>query len=622
MRRAHLGLLGLILAVGCGGEGGPHGERNLLIISIDTLRRDAVGFMGAEPSPTPTLDALARESVVYLDAYSVAPLTLPAHTSLLTGLYPASHGVRDNGSMRVPEQVRTLAERLTDRGYRSLASVAAFVLDPCFGLDQGFESYAAPPRTAGGVEVNVPHIRARAAIDHLLAGIDDLEGDSPWFAWLHLYDPHAPYDAPGATPGASANVAYAQEIRYADMELGRLFTVLRDRGLWDDLAVVLVSDHGEGLDDGPERTHGYFVHDATMRVPLTIRHPDLEAREVGGLVSLIDVAPTLLALLRVPFDPQDFDGVDLSTALASGSPPPDRTLLFECYKPWIANGWAPFEGGVRGTWKAIRSNERELYDRVADPGERDNRAGDGRGETLFAEIEGRMTELAGRYEREVVTLDSGEIDALEALGYIGGGTALGLEERPPFDALPDTYTKHALIERMDSLGVALAQGDFRTAAEELRALSKLDPQNPLFLERLGEILLYQSEANVDEAEATLKRAYELRPGRLRVHLGLANCARVRGDAAGLERALRAALALDPGHPTVLYNLSFALVQKGDRAEALGDMRAAYSESLSLLRRLLEQSREGDPNRGGFQQALVSLERKIKLTGGGLGETQD
>jgi arylsulfatase A-like enzyme len=610
----------LLAAAACGGGAGGH-PRSVLVVTVDTLRRDAVGFLGAAPSPTPNLDALAREAVVFEDAYTVAPITLPAHTSLFSGLYPASHGVRDNGALRVPDAVETLAERLRARGYRTLASVSAFVLDPCFGLDQGFERYQAPPRPFGGIEINMAALRGAEAVDRLLAQLAALEAEAPgepWLAWLHVYDPHAPYDAPGAPRGVPKAEAYKDEVRYADRELGRLFGALRARGLWDDLVVVVASDHGEGLDDGPEPTHGYFVHDPTVRIPLLLRHPDLAPARCTAQVSLVDVAPTLLDLLGAPADTGDFDGLDLAPMLRGGEAPRERTLLLESYLPWISHGWAPFEAGVRGQRKAIRSRHRELYDRAGDPREAHNlvaEGDEGAAAELFGEIDERMSALATRLERVRADVDSAGAGALEALGYAGAGGALGLEGRPPFDALPDTYEMRPLIERMDALNTALAAQDVPGAVAELRALTALDPGNASFLERLGEVLLFAGQENLDEAERALAAAQALRPGRARVHLGLATCARLRGDSERAVRELQSALALEPDAPAALFNLSLLQAERAERSAAPDEQRALYRESIALLDRLLGELAPGDPRQPAFAQSRANLARRLEQLGG-------
>ena len=277
----------LLVASGCGGGEDARAHRSVLLISVDTLRRDALGVHGRFPSPTPELDALAEVSVVFEDAYTVSPVTLPAHTSLLTGLYPSTHGVRDNGAMQLPASASSLPELLERAGYRSRAVVSAFVLNECFGLDQGFEEYRAPSRDMKALELSVPQTRGDEAVDQGLAAIDELSQDSsPFLLWLHLYDPHVPYDSPGVRLSDPLAKRYLADVSFADAQLGRLFEGLRERGLWEELVIVLTSDHGEGLEDGREETHGFFLFDQTMRVPLFLRHPDLPPRRVEGPVSL------------------------------------------------------------------------------------------------------------------------------------------------------------------------------------------------------------------------------------------------------------------------------------------------------------------------------------------------
>jgi len=608
---AALGALGA-----CGGSQETDPRRDLLVVTIDTLRRDAIGLHGGPA--TATLDALGAEAVVFDDAYTVAPITLPAHASLFSGLYPASHGARDNGPMRVPSGVTTLAERLQARGWRTFAAVSAVVLDPAFGIDQGFERYDSPPRSFGGVSFNVGQRRADAAVDALLAQLDglDADGGEPWFAWLHLYDPHAPYDAPGArsqVTAASKREAYEAEVQYVDRELARLVAELKRRDLWDELVVVVTSDHGEGLDDGREPTHGYFVDDTTMRVPLLIREPGRAPARVARTVSLIDVAPTVLELLRVPASASEMDGRSLVPVMTpgAGAESDERTLLLESYLPWISHGWAPFEGGVDAERKVIRSHEREAYARGEEPG--DGRAlppDDAGAQAMFADVERRMTELPGRFEGEEAAGGAETESMLQALGYAGAERIVGAGERPDFDALPNAYDKRALLDRMDALGEALARGEQQVALDELRALVELDPENAQFLERLGEMLVYvDAKANLAEAEAVLAKAVKLRPGRARVHLALANCAIARGDEAAIERELRTVLALEPGQPTALYNLSFLLAQRGQAAAAgSAQARAAFGEALELTEQLLADLPASDPRRADLVKQRDYLKR--------------
>jgi len=636
-RRSLLALLALATACGPAGAGA---HRSVLIVTLDTVRRDAVGFHGCTPSPTPVLDTLAREAVVFEDAYTVSPVTLPAHASLLTGLYPASHGVRDNRATRVPHTARTLAEILHARGYRTGAAVAAFVLDECFGLDQGFERYTAPLRMMQST-VDMPTIRADGMVDRALEDLGELaRAGGRFLYWLHLYDAHAPYDAPGTAPEAGDRERYAGEIAFADRELGRLFGGLRRLGVWDELVVIVASDHGEGLGDGPELTHGYFVYDPTTRIPLLLRHPDLAPQRYAGQVSLVDVVPTLLDLLDV--DPGGaFDGVDLAPALRRKDAAADgRVVAIECYAPYVAHGWAPFEGVVRGPLKYLRSHANELYDRAEDPGELRNlyRADDPLVRELEAQLDVVFRNPARRLERSVVHLDSADRERLAALGYLGDDETRSEDDPPDFAALPDTHEKAEIGERLWALGELLAAGRLDEALVELRTLAALDPENPEVLERLAEVLLSDPEAasrNVDEVERLMLKVLAKRPGRMKVHWILARCAHVRAEQArrrlgdvdlrtvmeqeaaarasgrsggypGDEwraetersiRELRTVLELEHNHPGALSALTGSLIEEAHVFGRVGrtDLaRQHLTEAIDILDRILAAYPRDDP----------------------------
>lgn len=645
MRRALL-LLPLLLA-GCG-EGSSPGPRNVLVITLDTVRRDAVGFHGASPSPSPRLDAIAQEAIVFEDAYTVAPLTLPAHTSLFTGLYPASHGVRDNDVMRVPAAADTLAETLEANGYRCFAAVAAFVLDEAFGLDQGFATYRAPGRRTVGGEFAVPQVRGDVVVDQGIAALDELAtGDGPWMMWLHLYDPHAPYDPSGSGGmGVSEDRAsYEGEIRYADSQLGRLVDELQRRDLWDDLIVVFASDHGEGLDDGREPSHGFFVHDTTMRIPMFLRHPELAPRRVETQASLVDVVPTLLGLLGVPYDGRQYDGRDLGPA-ARGEAMEDTPIQFECYKPWVDHGWAPYEGILEGPWKLVRSRDNDLYDRSNDPGEDRDLYGseEGRAAALTAELDRRLEGQLSRMAGETVRLDAAAEEALAALGYAGGEGFL--TDRPEFEELADPAEKFPLIMQMHVLAVKTATGDTSGAIESLRELCSLDPGSAVFAERLGLALLGEAQPDVDQAEAFLQRAARLRSGRPRVHLGLSRCYGMRSTDARRRLAdhqrkgeedqarrvqdewreyqrlrvaeLRLVLQLESTNPQAMFNLAIALCEDGDFYRGTRQVplaQAVYSEAATWLDRMLAIVPPDDPRlqeARGFRQVVAD---RISSVGG-------
>jgi tetratricopeptide (TPR) repeat protein len=346
-----------------------------------------------------------------------------------------------------------------------------------------------------------------------------------------------------------------------------------------------------------------------MRIPLVIRAPRVAPARFPHPVSLVDVAPTVLELLGVPAPPGEADGWSLAGFMnGTGAPPPERTLLIESYLPWISHGWAPFEGGVDAERKVIRSRAREAYDRRRDPREEHDLAGgdDPRLAAMFADVDARMAALAGRFRAEEAAGGGETASLLQALGYAGGDGVGGAAERPDFDALPDTYAKRPLIDRLDALREALGRGETEQAVAELRALVALDPENAVFLERLGETLLYANAgANLDEAERALERALALRPGRARVHLALASCAIARGDEPRIERELRTVLALEPDQPTALYNLSYLLSRRG---HASGD-RAAFAEAEELCARLVAGMAATDPRRAEMERTRADLARR-------------
>lgn len=298
-------LLGAVLA-GCGSPAPPPAP-DVLLITLDTTRADALGAYGASPSPTPRLDALAAEAVRFAEAQSVTPLTLPAHASIHTGLYPDRHGVRSNDGFRLGEAHDTLAERFTAAGYTTAGFVAAAVLDDAFGLAQGFAHYG-DAREASSSPREVAARPGQAVADELATWLVRA-GEAPVFAWAHFYDPHLPLDPP--EPHASAwEDAYLAEVAAMDAAVGQVldaFALLRGER---PRIVLVVGDHGEGRGDHGEPTHGLFVYRSTMHVPMLLAAPGLPPGEVEAPVSQVDIAPTLLALAALPAA-EGVDGVDL-----------------------------------------------------------------------------------------------------------------------------------------------------------------------------------------------------------------------------------------------------------------------------------------------------------------------
>ena len=345
---------------------------NLLIITIDTLRADHLGIYGHENISTPNIDNLGRQGVFFTHAISHVPLTLPSHCSLFTGNLPLKHGVRDNG-YRLPDFNVTLAEFLKQRDYRTAAFVGAFPLDSRFGLNKGFDVYddsygsTNPVRDHSFVERKAEEVNSRAI--HWIT--ENME--SRFFVWIHYFDPHAPYEPPPPYNREYAGREYDGEIAYSDHAFGELLEKLNGLGLTEKTLIVLTSDHGEGLGEHKEKTHGIFIYDSTLKVPLIFSNPKIipESKEVEDQVALIDVMPTVLDLMGCNPIPK-MEGNSLKSFFSGEKTYPYQVCYIESVAAMLDRNWAPLQGIRSEKWKYINAPEHELYDLQSDPEEHDN----------------------------------------------------------------------------------------------------------------------------------------------------------------------------------------------------------------------------------------------------------
>ncbi|MGH9336301.1 MAG: sulfatase, partial [Vicinamibacteria bacterium] len=346
---------------------------NLLLVTIDTLRPDRLGAYGSSAGLTPHLDRLAAEGILFENVLSHAPLTLPSHASLFTGKLPVHHGVHDNGTFRVGAEHETLAMKLKAGGYDTAAFVGAFVLDARFGLDRGFDLYddyyGEKRAFASFTEVERPAESVLAPAERWL----DSEHRAPWFVWVHLFDPHAPYEAPEPFRSRHGDDPYGAEVAYVDSALGDFLSRLEARGLLERTLVVVAGDHGESLGEHGEATHGAFAYNATLSVPWILWSKGIEPRRFAPRARLVDVSPTLFDLLGIALPPS-LDGASLRPFLHEPSEfePPDS--YFEALNPHLTRDWAPLRGIVRGRNKFIDLPIAELYDLEKDPKEGTNLA--------------------------------------------------------------------------------------------------------------------------------------------------------------------------------------------------------------------------------------------------------
>jgi arylsulfatase A-like enzyme/Tfp pilus assembly protein PilF len=397
-------------------EGHAEATQNVLLVSIDTLRADRVGAYGYQKAKTPAMDSLARRGVLFKNTVAPAPFTLPSHVSLMTGLIPPMHGVQDNGGFYLNSKIVTLAELLKSQGYNTGAFVGAFPLDSRFGLNQGFDIYDDGYPTSNNInELSMPERTAGSVADSTLTWLEKHK-NSKWFAWVHFYDPHFPYQPPEPFSNSFQN-PYDGEVAYADSQLARLLEFLNKSGLEDKTLVIVTSDHGESLGEHKEETHGIFCYESTLRIPLIIA--PFKPAAVDTRVRLIDVFPTILELgkMKSAGKVQGTSLVKYLDGQKGGSP---QDSYFEALSMYFNAQWAPVKGFYSKNFKYIDLPVPELYDLNKDPAEKQNLCADS---SLCKTWTGRF-QLNYKDFLKTAT-PSGEIDQetieqLKALGYVTG----------------------------------------------------------------------------------------------------------------------------------------------------------------------------------------------------------
>lgn len=617
MKRATLlcALAALVLLAGCG-ERAPR-STNLLLVTLDTTRADRVGCYGYDGALTPALDGLARRGVLFEQVVSVAPMTLPAHATILTGLHPPEHGLRTNGEWRLHEEVSTLAETLSDRGYRSGAFIASFTLDSRNGLDRGFELYdddlSAVQRSSADRPLSV-YRPGDAVTDAALAWLDDLDAADPFFGWVHLFDPHTPYSAHAELDGTplAGRADYDAELAFADRQLDRLLRFLDDAGIAEHTLVVVVGDHGEGLPGDPEQGHGYALYEETLRVPLILAWPGRvgAGHRVSERVSLVDLYGTMRELLELPTERRPDGTADNFAAAALGGAIQDRECYAETDLPYTSLGWAPLRALVSDRWKYVRSSRPWLFDRLADPGETTDVAA--AHPEVATEMERRLVALEGQMERREASeigLTAEQQRSLASLGYVSGGGTRFDESLTEVAALRDVMSSTDLMRDYARAEVFRRNGRREEQAAILSDLVARSPESlvwrkewGLALSEAGELessleqltlYLQQRPDDVDaiyaqgltraraedfvEATRTLGEALRLDPGHLPTRLALAMLLRSRRDPDGAARLAGTAPLEHPG-ATVEYALGVVLATEGRLPEAAEAFRRALADA--------------------------------------------
>jgi arylsulfatase A-like enzyme/Tfp pilus assembly protein PilF len=544
------------------------GPRNLVLITIDTIRSDYVGYAGTGKVKTPNLDRLAEEGVVFTEARSPVPLTLPAHASLLTGAYPPAHGVRVNGRDRLSEKSETLAESLKARGYETAAFVGAFVLDRRFGLSQGFDVYddrmGEDIRQLENVEAERDGADVASAFSVWLKARTD---DAPFLAWIHLYDPHAPYRAAEPYRSQYPNDPYAAEVAYTDELVGRTVSELEARSLLDRTLLAVVGDHGEGLGEHGEETHSVLIYHSTLHVPFLLHAPGLieGGRRIAPVTATVDVAPTLLDYLGVP-TPMG-QGRSLRP-LIEGESLAERPLYSESLYASTHLGWAKIRALERGGFRYIEAPQPELYDIRKDPGERINvlLTEKAVAREMRRELERLSEELEAGSPHEAAAVDPETEARLRSLGYVSSA-------RPPaVKGAIDPKDKMSIWNEIQ-IGIhELGQGNLAFAAERLERVLTTEKDVPIVYENLGS--LYIRAGRPKEAEALYREALARGMESSDFHENLGRIHYGRREWSQAEKELRIALALEPGSVPARVHLGNALRAGGKPEEAISEYRKA------------------------------------------------
>jgi arylsulfatase A-like enzyme/Tfp pilus assembly protein PilF len=606
--------LGLALALGAAvfliGRGrGAFGARsaaghNVLLITLDTTRADHLGCYGYGQARTPRLDGLARDGVRFARVYCPAPLTLPSHASIMTGLYPATHGARNNGHDLAPKW-RTLAETLKTRGFATAAFVSSFSVDSRFGLGRGFDVYddtfqAQAPLKGANAERRADETFAR--FKRWL----DRSGQVRFFAWVHYYDPHLPYDPPSPYREAAPGRPYDGEIAYMDRYVGEVLDALKAKGLLEKTLVVVAGDHGEGFGEKVETGHGIFLYEETLRVPLIFHDASAfpRPRVVGDAVRLVDVAPTILEAIGLKAEAASMEGQSLISRM-TGRTRSDLDALVETFYPRENFGWSELVGIVSGPWKLIQAPRPELYDLANDPGERTDLAGSS---------PDKAAELRKRLGQELLRLSAppgasggpaaartDDRERLRSLGYVNFASG------DPGAEAPDPKDKIGLLQLVQQAQVFESTGKFADAERVYGEIVAEIPDSP---ESYVNLAIVQARQNAfDRALATLARGIGRLPDSETLLVRLGHTYLVSGRPREALETMDKVLALDPQSVDALTVAAGILDATGRKAEA----RTTYERALAIEpeSRHLRMSYAGNlASTGSLKEAIVVYEQLV------------
>jgi arylsulfatase A-like enzyme/cytochrome c-type biogenesis protein CcmH/NrfG len=587
---ALLYLLSLRRSTAPGAHSAKLGGANVLLITLDTTRADRIGCYGYERAETPRLDRLAAEGLLFEHCITPSAYTLPSHSSIMTGTYPPYHGVRINGNAGLADVQVTMAERLRDRGYKTGAFVGAFVLDGRWGLNQGFDHYdddfdVPPDQRLDLAGVQRP---ANVVVDAAMKWLDEgrgKPGNKPFFAWVHLYDPHTPYEPPepyrSKFTSADPTSLYDGEIAFVDSQVGRLLDWLTARGLDDNTIVVVVGDHGEGLGSHGESEHGYYIYDYAVRVPLLVRLPSakLRGRKISSQVRTVDIFPTILDFLGDE-TPKVVQGESFSSMIGGREDAPPRYAYSESVATKLQYGWSGLYSIRSNEYKYIQAPRAELYDLGKDPGETINHLTDLR--RVTHEMRAALSAIRKKVEQgapEAVeaNLDQETMAKLSSLGYLGGSSTTTEDE----SQLADPKDKLLLYEGVGYAAQLIFRNDWKEATAVLQKVLGEDPEIPQAQILLASV--YRKTRETAKAKEILDRYLRKDPGNPQALISMAEILSDEGRVDEVIAICRRALAKDERNARAWELMADVYINRDDHQNALPPLRKVVEIQPKLTR---------------------------------------
>jgi len=550
---------------------------NVVIVTIDTLRADHLGCYGYKHIRTPNIDALAADGVRFERAYTPVPVTLPAHTAIFTGSYPMLSGIHDFSANKLNPQQPTLASALKEHAYSTAAIIGSAVLDSRFGLNHGFDFYYDHFDFNRLLETNLDEMErpgnvvADVALDWLSKNYQ-----KKFFLWMHLYDPHYPYRPPPPYSQEYASRPYDGEIAFADAQVGRLLRFLKEKGLYQNTLVVLSGDHGESLGEHGEKTHGFFIYNATLQVPLIVKLPHRTmAKQVATQVSLTDIMPTVLQILKLDI-PSQVQGRSLLPLIDGKQSNEPGSLYAETFLPRLHFNWSELRGVETNKYHFIDAPKPELYDLSKDPGETQNLLPQKKavGEEMQAKLAALIREYSSGQELAQKTgLYPALMERLKSLGYAGfsGGGNPTISNRQ----LPDPKDRIQIYELISDAIAESQHGEYAQSIEKLNSALKTEPDSVAVHYLLG--LNFYRMRDYQNSVEQFRKVVKLSPdyALAAFHLGLAYARTGQFDDA--ITTFKRTLELDSTNFTAAYDLGQSYLEK----KMTGEAAAAFRQSVSI-----------------------------------------